>query len=704
MSITYIKISDLINVFWVLIIAVIYYWMAQLGFIFAWQHTNVSAIWPPSALAFIAIFVLGYRVWPGIWLGAFLANASYFWANPFFNLTQVMVFSSLIAVGNTLEAVINCFLVRKFIGGRNPLCKAADTLRFMIVIMFGGTVSALIGSITVALSHPAFWGSYPVIWFTWWLGDFSGLLIITPIFWAFHQRIFPKWNFRLSAEFIGYFSILILVNSMIFSGKFFIGQAHVPITYLSLPLVVWLTYRFEHWGGITAILATLLEAIQGSSHGFGPFVTNDANTSLLLLQTFMATLASTSLLLAAALYERRQAQQEIILREQYFRAIVEHSLDMISLVNPMGVISYSSSSVTQVMGYPLEEHMGRSIFEFIHPGDEPRIMAEFTRVLNHPDQIVTTQTRVRHKNGSWRWVEGTGQNLLNDPAIGAIVVNYRDITERKLAQERFEKIVESSPLAEIITNQEGKIILVNRTAEILFGYSREELLNMKVENLVPQQFRKSHVDDRKGFYQDPQARPMGAGRDLYGLSKDGKQLPIEVGLTPIELEKGGRCVLASIMDITERKKAEEILKNELKQATRLADMGTLAAIVAHELRTPLGVIQMASHNLKHQHKELAEDKHLDNIETKVWEGNRIIDNLLSYARIKMPSFEPCRMMSYLMSVLLTCKASLKIHPLPCTKTTNWIGILSLKPMGLKSGRCSLIFLTMLIKPLIKTVA
>lgn len=537
MSRSNIKISDLINIVWVLIIALAYYWVARLGFIFAWQHTNVSAIWPPSALAFIAIFVLGYRVWPGVWLGAFLANASYYWVNPSFNLGQVILFSALIAIGNTSEALINCFLVRKLIGDRNPLYKPPDILKFMAVIILGCMVSAFTGSVTAVLSHPAFWNTYSIIVFTWWLGDFSGVLIIVPIFWALTSRVFLQWNFRMVAEFVGSLSVLIFANGLIFSGKFFLGQEHIPITYLSLPLVVWLTYRFEYWGGITSVLCTLLEAVQGTRQGFGPFITDDANTSLLLLQTFIATLSGTSLLLAAALHERRQVQQEVILREQRFRALVENSLDMIALVNPLGVISYSSPSVTKVMGYPIEEHVGRSIFEFIHPEDEPRVLLEFARVLNHPHQIVTTETRIRHRNGSWRWVEGTGQNLLMDPAIGNIVINYRDITERKLA--------------------------------------------------------------------------------------------------------------------------EEVLKNELKQATRLADIGTLAAIVAHELRTPLGVIQMASHNLKHQYSELSENKHLENIQKKVWEGNRIIDNLLSYSRIKMPAFAPCKIVSLLEECIVNVQSQFK---------------------------------------------
>ncbi len=153
---------------------------------------------------------------------------------------------------------------------------------------------------------------------------------------------------------------------------------------------------------------------------------------------------------------------------------------------------------------------------------------------------------MQRKDGNWRWMEGSGHNLLHDPAIGAIVVNYRDITERKLAEE-----------------------VLKRDKESL------ELL----------------VDERS--------------KELIKTQK------------------------------------------ELKQFSRLADIGTLAATVAHELRNPLGVIHLAAYNLKKEKNELGDNKHLVNIEKKVWEGNQIIDNLLSYARIKIPNYENVRILNIL---------------------------------------------------------
>ena len=127
------------------------------------------------------------------------------------------------------------------------------------------------------------------------------------------------------------------------------------------------------------------------------------------------------------------------------------------------------------------------------------------------------------------------------------------------AEEKFRRVVEFSPNAIVLVNREGKIILVNAQTERLFGYSREELINQSIEMLVPERFRSTHPGYRTDFFAHPASRAMGAGRDLFGLRKDGHEIPVEIGLNPIETEEGPQ-VLASIIDITERQQAEEQLR------------------------------------------------------------------------------------------------------------------------------------------------
>jgi two-component system sensor kinase FixL len=167
------------------------------------------------------------------------------------------------------------------------------------------------------------------------------------------------------------------------------------------------------------------------------------------------------------------------------------------------------------------------------------------------------------------------------------------------AEQRFRLVVEAAPSAMVMVDQTGAIVMVNAQAERMFGYPRAELLGQSVEILVPPRYRGHHPGLREAFYREPRARPMGAGRELYGLRNDGSEFPVEIGLNPIETDEG-LMVLSSIVDITERKTTEAALRDserqlqdlhaELLHVSRLSAMGQMAAMVAHELNQPLTAI------------------------------------------------------------------------------------------------------------------
>jgi PAS domain S-box-containing protein len=184
-------------------------------------------------------------------------------------------------------------------------------------------------------------------------------------------------------------------------------------------------------------------------------------------------------------------------------------------------------------------------------------------------------------------VVALGYQLCDDAVRAADLAS-----ELQIGEERFRRVVEAAPNAMIMVNQEGQITLANQQAEKTFGYPREELLGRPIEMLVPERLRSGHQGFRHDYLCDPQARPMGAGRELFGRRKDGTEVPVEIGLSPIHTSKG-LLVLASIVDITERKLAEleaARQRHDLAHLARVTALGELSSSLAHELTHPLTAI------------------------------------------------------------------------------------------------------------------
>jgi two-component system, LuxR family, sensor kinase FixL len=184
-------------------------------------------------------------------------------------------------------------------------------------------------------------------------------------------------------------------------------------------------------------------------------------------------------------------------------------------------------------------------------------------------------------------VVALGYQLCNDAVRAAHLAS-----ELQIGEERFRRVVEAAPNAMIMVNQEGQITLANQQAEKTFGYPREELLGRPMEMLVPERVRSDHRGFRHDYFCDPQARPMGAGRELFGRRKDGSEVPVEIGLSPIHTSKGP-LVLASIVDITERKLAEleaARQRHDLAHLSRVTTLGELSSSLAHELTHPVTAI------------------------------------------------------------------------------------------------------------------
>jgi len=288
----------------VLAVAILYYAAARLGLLLAFEKTNASPVWPPSGIAFAAVLLLGYRVWPGIMLGAFLANVVVFLANQAADVFAIVAVSSVIAVGNTLEAIVGRLLLDRLIG---PFTRAQDVFTFTAVALVACLVSPSIGPTAIALAGMAPSAGYGTIWFTWWLGDAAGVLLVAPLLITWSRQPQLGWARGQRIEAALLFLSLIIGMHIGFGGWLLDRAAHYPLTFVPLPWLVWAAFRFGPREAATAAALTSGIAVWETANGLGPFVRDTVNESLLLVQAFVGVVTVTILTMAALVGERRDA-------------------------------------------------------------------------------------------------------------------------------------------------------------------------------------------------------------------------------------------------------------------------------------------------------------------------------------------------------------------------------------------------------------
>jgi PAS domain S-box-containing protein len=211
-----------------------------------------------------------------------------------------------------------------------------------------------------------------------------------------------------------------------------------------------------------------------------------------------------------------------------------------------------------------------------------------------------------------------------------------DAWPRLSADDRFDRVVEASPTALILTEKGGQIKLVNRQAERLFGYDRSELQDKPLELLIPERFRERHFDLRQRFLSNMSAPMMGEGWELFGLRKDGTEFAMEIGLNPIDLE-GEPMVLAGMIDVTARRKVEwekEQQQRELERSN--ADLAEFAYAASHDLKAPLRAISHLAQWIDEEVRATASSDTIENLNLlhgRVARLQMLLDGLLAYSRI-----------------------------------------------------------------------
>jgi PAS domain S-box-containing protein len=318
-----------------------------------------------------------------------------------------------------------------------------------------------------------------------------------------------------------------------------------------------------------------------------------------------------SLALLTGILRERVARALHEQQERRFRALIEHSSDAIALVDPAGTILYASPSTERVLGYTAGEFGGRNGLELVHPDEREEVMRSLSELLQSPGETVTAQVRVQHKDGRWRWMESMGTNLLHEPGVRAVVVNYRDITERKRTEEerarllgreqaahaateaersRLQQVLDVLPEGILITDTTGRFVVTNAAAKEIIGL---ELLGQPIAVSDQDAFGARHLDGSPypsgGL---PLQRSLLHGEVVRGEqllvrnAATGRDVPILVSSAPLR-DAAGAIVggVAVFQDIS-----------AIKDIERARD--DFVSSVSHDLKTPLTIIKALTQMLQ----------------------------------------------------------------------------------------------------------
>jgi len=273
----------------------VYFCAGKFGLSLAFFNPSASPVWPASGIALAALLLWGYRLWPAIFLGAFLLSIS----------TQGTIATSLgIATGNTLEALLGAWLMRRFANGPKAFERAGDIFKFVLLAAILSTAfGATLGVTSLSLGGFAPWDHYQTIWLTWWFGDMAGDLILTPLIVIWVAQVPPRMTAKRIPEALGLLAATFTIGSLIF-----VGGPSSGLKYLALPPLIWAAFRFGAHGTVTSAFVMTALALMGTMKTLEPFTAPDANLSLLLLQLFIAIITVTALVLAAVVSERTRAE------------------------------------------------------------------------------------------------------------------------------------------------------------------------------------------------------------------------------------------------------------------------------------------------------------------------------------------------------------------------------------------------------------
>ena len=285
----------------IVLLAAVYFVAAKLSLQFAIPPGHATAVWPPSGIALAATLLLGSRLWPGVWLGAALVN---------YTVSSSLILAVTMGTGNALESLAGAALVRRYMGVPRRFEHCRDVVIFVTVAALSCTIAPTIAVASMVIAGLLPWTGILPNWWTWWQGDVTGIILVTPLILSWRLRRAAPWPRRKKLEALCLGGLLLVVTHLVF-GDATEFLSPFPLTFAIMPFMMWAALRFSQRVVTTATAVVSAFAVDYTIHGIGPFALWSTNESLLILLAFISTVVVTSLALSALRIERGRAMQQL---------------------------------------------------------------------------------------------------------------------------------------------------------------------------------------------------------------------------------------------------------------------------------------------------------------------------------------------------------------------------------------------------------
>ena len=283
------------------VIAAVYFVAARLSLPLAIPPGYATAVWPPSGIALAAALLLGSRIWPGIWIGAALANLT---------VESSFVSTVLIASGNTFEALAGRFLIRRYVGEPSRFERGEDVVKFILLCALSAAIAATVAAVALASGYSLPWAEGFRNWWTWWQGDATGMIIVAPLILSWSAHSAAAWPLQKKLE-AACFALLLVVTVAAISADDASRFAPFSLTFVTLPFIIWAAFRFGQREVTSAIAVVCAVAVWYTLERRELFGWVPLNELLLMLLTFISTVVTTGLVLVAVVSERSRVTDEL---------------------------------------------------------------------------------------------------------------------------------------------------------------------------------------------------------------------------------------------------------------------------------------------------------------------------------------------------------------------------------------------------------